>query len=67
MSITANSKKIPIPILQNIKAFTIPVFNQIKPTEFKARVSEIDYDKGWNICGGTILFVLKEKDDDIKE
>jgi hypothetical protein len=44
----------------NIEAFTIPRFNQLKPTSGKIKCASIDYDQKGKICGGEIFFTLDE-------
>jgi hypothetical protein len=46
----------------NIEAFTIPRFNQLKPTAGKIKCACIDYDEKGQICGGEIFFILEEKE-----
>ena len=44
------------------KAFTIPKFHKTKPKFGKIKTVDLKYDSIGQICGGEILFVLDEKE-----
>jgi len=44
------------------KAFTIPKFHKTKPNFGRIKTVDLKYDSIGQICGGEILFVLDEKE-----
>lgn len=49
------------------RAFTIPRFHKTKPNFGRIKTVDLKYDSIGEVCGGEILFVLDEKENNERE